>query len=308
MYRLLVADFDSPSYFVATAAAELGFFKKEGIDVELVPDYGAENGPGWLRDGTVHFLGGPAYIASVAFPGWKGAKLLCALSRYSYWFLAVRADLDVKRGDINALKGLRIAASKPWPDMGLRYMLAEAGIDLERDNVRIVPSPAANKDERFKGRAGVDAIKQDIADAYWGNGMRVAIGEMLGVAKLHLDLRRGDGPPGARWYNFPGLTATERLINEQPDVAAAAVRAIVQTQTALKADASLATPIAERLFPSEEVPLIAGLIARDAPFYDASISPQAVDGLNKFGMANGLITEPVPYARLVATQFEPLWR
>ena len=138
--------------------------------------------------------------------------------------------------------------------------------------------------------------------------MRVAIGEMLGVAKLHLDLRRGDGPPGARWYNFPALTATERLINEQPDVAAAAVRAIVQTQTALKADASLATPIAERLFPSEEVPLIAGLIARDAPFYDASISPQAVDGLNKFGMANGLITEPVPYARLVATQFEPLWR
>ena len=38
--------------------------------------------------------------------------------------------------------------------------------------------------------------------------VRDAIGESLGVAKLHLDLRRGDGPPGARWYNFAALTTT----------------------------------------------------------------------------------------------------
>ena len=84
------------------------------------------------------------------------------------------------------------------------------------------------------------AITQDIADGFWGNGMRVALGEKLGVGKLHLDLRRGDGPPGARCYNFAALTTTERLINEQPDVAAGAVRAIVKAQKALKADPSLA--------------------------------------------------------------------
>ena len=28
MYRMMVADYDSPSYFVATAAVKLGFFKK----------------------------------------------------------------------------------------------------------------------------------------------------------------------------------------------------------------------------------------------------------------------------------------
>jgi NitT/TauT family transport system substrate-binding protein len=64
MYRLLVADLDSPSYFVATAAVELGCFKQEGVDVELVRDYGADKGPALLHDGTVHFLGGPAYVAS----------------------------------------------------------------------------------------------------------------------------------------------------------------------------------------------------------------------------------------------------
>ena len=35
MYRMMVADYDSPSYFVATAAVKLGFFKKEGVDVEF---------------------------------------------------------------------------------------------------------------------------------------------------------------------------------------------------------------------------------------------------------------------------------
>jgi hypothetical protein len=96
MYRLMVADLDSPSYFVAAAAVDLGFFKGEGIETELVRDFGAKNGPEALREGTLHFFGGPAYAATRAFPAWKGAKLLCALSQYSYWFLAVRADLDVK--------------------------------------------------------------------------------------------------------------------------------------------------------------------------------------------------------------------
>jgi NitT/TauT family transport system substrate-binding protein len=308
MFRLSVADLDSPSYFVATAAVELGFFKQEGVDIELERTFGARDGPERLRDGTLHFFGGPAYAATRAFPGWQGAKLLCALAQYSYWFLAVRAGLDVKRGDLAALKGLRISSSMAWPVIGLKHLLAEAGIDLARDNVAIVPAPSRSEDAHFMGHVGVDAIKQGLADAYWGNGMRVAIGEKLGVAKLHLDLRRGDGPPGARFYNFAALTTTERLIDQHPDVAAGAVRAIVKAQKALKADPSLATGIAERLFPAEEVPLIAGLIARDAPFYDATITVEAIDGLNKFAKAAGLISETVPYDRLVATQFSQMWR
>jgi len=307
MFRLAVADVDSPSYFVATAAVELGFFAAEGIDVAFEPVFGAANGPERLRDGTLHFFGGPAYAGTRAFPAWKGAKLLCALSQYSYWFLAVRADLDVRRGDVGALKGLRISSSTAFPVIGLKYMLAESGIDLARDDVRIVPAPMRNKDAQFRGHAGADAIRQNLADAYWGNGMRVAIGEHLGVAKTHLDLRRGDGPPGARWYNFAALTATEQLIDERPEVAAGAIRAIVKTQKALKADPSLAADVGNRLFPPEEAALIAGLIARDAPFYDATILPEAVDGLNRFGMANGLLTEPVPNDRLVASQFRHLW-
>ncbi|MGC1779519.1 MAG: ABC transporter substrate-binding protein [Xanthobacteraceae bacterium] len=306
MFRLCVADLDSPSYFVATAAVELGFFKEEGIEIELERAYGALNGPERLRSGDVHFLGGPAYMATRAFPAWQGVRLLCALAQYSYWFLAIRSDLPVRRGDLDALKGLRISSSTAFPEVGLRHLLRQAGVDVERDRVAIVPLPAT-KDEHLKYRVGVEALQQNVADAYWGNGMRLALGEALGVAKLHLDLRRGDGPPGARFYNFAALTTTERLIAERPQIAAGAVRAVVKAQRALKADPSLATPIGERLFAPEAASLIAGLIARDAPFYDAAISEDAVDGINAFAMANGLLDEPLAYDRLVAAQFRDLW-
>lgn len=306
MFKLSVADLDSPSYFVAVAAADLGFFKQEGVAVELLREYGGPVGPERLREGALDFYGGPAYAATRAFPGWKGAKLLCALAQYSYWFLAVRADLPVTRGDLAALKGLRISSSMAAPVLGLRHLLAESGLDPARGDVQIVPAPPTHAG-RFMGHAGVLAIKDGLADAYWGNGMRLAIGEKLGVAKLHLDLRRGDGPPGARFYNFAALTTTERLIKEHPDAAAGAVRAIVKAQRALKADPSLATGVAERLFPPDEVPLIAGLVARDAPFYDAVVTPEAVEGLNKFAQAAGLIAAPAAYEALVATQFRELW-
>jgi len=306
MFRLMVGDLDSPSYFVATAAAELGFFRQEGVEIEFERSYGAHNGAERLRDGTLDFYGVAAYDAARVFPDWKGAKLLCALSQYSYWFMAVRADLDVQRGDLGALKGLRISSSMAAPVLGLKHLLAESGIDLEQDHVRIVPPPPTIEG-RWMGHAGAEAIKQDLADAYWGNGMRLAIGETLGVAKLHLDLRRGDGPPGARWYNFAALVTTERLIGEHPKIAAGAVRAIVKTQQALRADPSLATAIGERLFPPEEASLIAGLVAHDAPFYEANISPEAIDGLNSFAMASRLIAEHAPYDRLVAAQFRSLW-
>jgi NitT/TauT family transport system substrate-binding protein len=301
MFKLSVADLDSPSYFVATAAVELGFFRDEGIDIELMREYGGPVGPERLRDGALDFYGGPAYAATRAFPDWKGAKLLCALSQYSYWFLAVRADLRAQRGVLGALKGLRISSSMEAPVHGLRHLLAESGLNLDQGDAQIVPAPPTHAG-RFMGHAGVEAIRQGLADGYWGNGMRLALGEQAGIAKLHLDLRRGDGPPGARFYNFAALTTTERLIAEHPEAAAGAVRAVVKAQRALKADPSLATGIAERLFPAEEVPLIATLIARDAPFYDAAISREAIDGLNKFAKARGLIAQTVPYEQLVATQ------
>jgi ABC-type nitrate/sulfonate/bicarbonate transport system substrate-binding protein len=305
MYRMMVADYDSPSYFVATAAVKLGFFKKEGLDVEFVAEYGAKHGPEQLRAGNIHFFGGPAFAATRAFPAWKGAKLVAALAQNSYWFMGVRKDLDIPRGDIKALKGLRISSSFAFPRTALRHMLIEAGVDADADEVRIVESlPSSSHSHSLDG---IKALRENIADGFWGNGMRLALAEKAGVAKLHLDLRRGDGPPGAIHYNFAALTMTDALIDKEPEVAAAAVRAIVATQKALKADPSKARQVGDELFPGEEAEMIPVLVGRDAPFYDAAITPEAVDGLNKFALANGLLTSPLAYEAIVATGLKGNW-
>jgi ABC-type nitrate/sulfonate/bicarbonate transport system substrate-binding protein len=284
---------------------KLGFFKQQGLDLEFIAEYGARHGPERLRDGSIHFFGGPAFAATRAFPGWKGVKLVAALAQYSYWFMGLRKDIDIPRGDLKALKGLRIASSFAFPRTALRHMLVEAGIDMDHDEVLIVDSLPSQGESH--SRDGIIALQHKVADGFWGNGMRLALAEKAGIAKLHLDLRRGDGPAGARYYNFPALTMTDAMIEKEPEVAAAAVRAIVATQKALKADPSLATKVGNELFPGEEADVISTLVARDAPYYDATITPEAVEGLSKFALANGLLDSPLRYEQIVAAQCAKYW-
>ena len=96
--KLAVPDMISNSYFPAIAAIELGFFKEEGLDVELEMIFPVDKSYMALRDGAVDFVGGSAHSALAAFPEWQGAKLLCAQAQGRYWFLVMRADLQAQRG------------------------------------------------------------------------------------------------------------------------------------------------------------------------------------------------------------------
>jgi ABC-type nitrate/sulfonate/bicarbonate transport system substrate-binding protein len=301
--RITVADAISPSYFVAIAAVTLGFFKDEGVDMEFV--FPPADPSQALRDGVVDFYGGSPYTGLHAFPGWRGGAVLCALSHYTYWFLAVRSDLKCERGDVSAVKGLRLSASV-LPGLTMKRLLEEAGIDLQRDKVRIVASP--RRTSQNWAWDGVDAIEQGVADGYWGNGLRADLGVKRGIAKILLDVRRGDGPPAARQWTFPALVTTERLLKEHPDVAAGAVRAIVKTQRALRAEPQLAARAAQRLFPAEEASLIAFEVNRDLPFYDATISEEMVAHASRFAREMGVLQGEIRYGELVATQLAPLWR
>jgi ABC-type nitrate/sulfonate/bicarbonate transport system substrate-binding protein len=295
--RLTVADAISPSYFVAIAAIQLGFFEREGIDMEFV--FSPPNPSQALRDGTIDFFGGSPYTGLRSFPGWRGGALLCALAHYTYWFLAIRSDIECEPGDVRAVKGLRLSASTD-PGLALKRLLEDAGIDLVRDNVRIVPSPRRTTPNA--AWEGVDAIEEGLSDGYWGNGLRADLGVKRGVAQILLDVRRGDGPPAARHWTFPALVTTERMVREHPGIAAGAVRAIVKTQQALRANPQLAVKAAERLFPAEETSLIAFEVARDAPFYESTISEEMVAHISRFAREIGALQGEVRYDELVATR------
>jgi NitT/TauT family transport system substrate-binding protein len=306
--KLAVPDLISNSYFPAVAAVELGFFDKEGLDVSLELVFPVDKAYRALRDGTVDFVGGSAHSALAGFPEWQGVKLLCAQAQGMYWFLVMRADLGVRRGDLGVVRGRSIGAA-PWVEMGLRRLLIAAGIDLQRDEVTIAPVPGASGAAVVNfGVTAAKALEEGQIDGFWANGMGAEIAVRRGVGTVVLDVRRGDGPKGCFDYTMSSLAATDRLIDRSPETAAAAIRAILKTQAALKDDVARATQVGRRLFPPEEAELIAELIRRDLPYYDPSISPSFVTGMNQFARDIGILQGQVPYEKVVATRFAGLWK
>ena len=305
--KLAVPDMISNSYFPAIAAIELGLFAQEGLDVSLEMIYPVDKCYAALRDGTVDFVGGSAHSALSAFPQWQGAKLLCAQGQGMYWFLVMHKDFGGTRGDLSVVKGRSIGAA-PWVDMGLRRLLIEAGIDLARDQVRIAPVPGAVGAGVNFGVTAAKALEDRKIDGFWANGMGTEVAVRRGVGTVVLDVRRGDGPKPCFDYTMASIAATDRLIQESPAIAAAVVRAMVKTHAALKENVSRATEIGRKLFPPSEAELIAELIRRDLPYYDATISKSFVAGMNQFSRDVGILIGDVPYESIVATQLSQLWK
>ena len=304
--KLAVPDMISNSYFPAIAAIELGCFKQEGLDVSLELIYPVDKSYAALREGAVDFVGGSAHSALAAFPGWEGAKLLCAQAQGMYWFLVMHTDLGAKRGDLDVVKGRSIGAA-PWVEMGLRRLLVEAGIDLAHDQVKIAPVPGAQGAGVNFGVTAAKALEERKLDGFWANGMGAEVAVRRGVGTVVLDVRRGDGPKPCFNYTMASIATTDRLIERSAETAAAAVRAVVKAQATLKANVARASEIGRKLFPPSEAELIAELIRRDLPYYDASISRGFVAGTNQFSRDVGILTGDVPYERVVATQFSHLW-
>jgi NitT/TauT family transport system substrate-binding protein len=305
--KIAVPDLISNSYFPAAAAVDLGFFKAEGIDMQLELVSPVDKTLETLRDGGIQFVGGSAHSVPHAFPGWKGGKLLAALAQGMYWFLILRADLKAGKGDIQAVKGLKIGAA-PLVDLGLKRLLIESGIDIERDKVTIAPVPGAfiGANKNF-GVAAAKALQAGLIDGFWANGMGAEVAVRSGAGTMVIDARRGDGPKRAFNYTMPALITSDEVIARDRNAVAAAVRALVKTQKALKSDISLATKVGRNLFPAAEAELIADVVARDLPFYDPSISPDFVAGMTEFQRHVGLLQGTVAYDQVVATEFSPLW-
>ena len=209
--KIAIPDLISNSYFPAAAAVELGFFKEEGLQMELELIFPVDRTLEVLRDGDIQFVGGSAHSTPHAFPEWEGGKLLASLAQGMYWFLILRTNLNAKRGDVEAVRGLNIGAA-PLVDLGLKRLLIEAGIDLEKDDVNIAPVPGAFQGNNVNfGVAAAKALEEGKIDGFWANGMGAEVAVRRGVGTMVLDARRGDGPSAAFNYTMPALITSQTV-------------------------------------------------------------------------------------------------
>jgi len=304
--KLAVPDMISNSYFPALAAAELGFFAREGLDVSVELIFPVSAAYEALRAGAVDLVAGSAHSALAAFSEWRGAKLLCAQAQGMYWFLVVRSDLWKEAGGLEMLKGRKVGAA-PWVDFGLRGLLADAGLDPARDDIQIAPVPGTRAAGVNFGVTAAAALERGDIDAFWANGMGAEVAVRRGVGKIVRDVRREGAFQEPFHYTFASVVATDKLIAAERQSVEAVIRAIVATQCALRHDVTLAAKVGKALFPPEEAELITELIRRDLPFYDASITPKTVAAMNAFARSQGLLRGDPAYDDVVATQFSHLW-
>ena len=304
--RIAAVDLVSNTCFPALAADVLGLYRAEGVDVEieLVAALAATKA---LREGEADaMMAGSVHDVLTEFPGWKGVKVAVALSQGTPWLLVVRADVPVKRGDIAAVKGLRITAAD-GPDLALKQLLMAAKIDPDRD-VQFLKLPGSRVRDVSFGVFAAHALEAGQIDAFWANAMGAETAVRRGAGKILADVRRGDDPDDVRYFTFAGLAVSEEFIENHSDSVAAAVRAIVRAQKMLRADPQLAAEVGRRKFPPEAAALIAAIVARDAPFYDPVIYEEAVVALNRFAQSVGHLPGPVPYEQVAAVRYRELWR
>ena len=277
------------------AAVELGFFAAEGLEVEHQLIFPTSRRT--RRCATVTSISSPVRRVPSFSPSRNGegqsssphgaGNVLAAGDALGSWSDAGRR----RRGQGPAHR--RGAARQ----RRLKRLLIDAGVDLDRDGVRIVGVPGTNAPGVSFGVAAAQALEEGKLDGFWANAMGAENAVRRGVGRIVLDVRRGLGPAAAFHYTMPVLSTSDQAIARDRDKAAAAVRAIVQVQRALKADVSLATKVGRALFPPAEAELIAAVVERDLPFYDPAITPAAVDGLNRFAQAIGLLEGAVSTIR-----------
>ncbi|MEA2657576.1 MAG: hypothetical protein QOF64_154 [Candidatus Binatota bacterium] len=304
-FRIAAVDLVSNTCFPTLAADELGFFKAEGLDahIELIAMLGATKA---LRDGTADaMIAGSVHDVLTEFPDWRGTKIVVALSQGTPWLLVVRADLKAERGDLHALKGLRITAAQ-GPDLALKQMLLGVGIDPTRD-LEIVELPGAKSRDVSFGVFAARALQAGQIDGFWANAMGGETAVDSGAGKILIDVRRGDDPDEVRFFTFAGMATTDVFIAREPDAVGAAVRAIVKAQKALRADPSLAREVGQRKFPPDAIRLIANVVARDAAFYNPVISEEMIVKMNRFARTIGHLSQPVAYDQVVAVGYRDLW-
>ena len=303
-FRIAAVDLVSNTCFPALAADELGFFKAEGLDarIELVAMLGATKA---LRQGSADvMIAGSVFDLLTEFPNWKGAKIAVALSQGTPWLLVVRSDLAAKRGDLQALRGLRITAAE-GPDLVLKQLLKCGGLEVGRD-LEIVELPGAKSRDVSFGVFAARALQARQIDGFWANAMGGETATSSGAGKILVDVRRGDDPAEVRFCTFAGMATTDDFIAREPEAMAAAVRAIVKAQKALGANPALAREVGRRKFPNDAAELIANVVARDVEFYQPAISEERITKMNRFAESVGQLTAAVQYEDVVAVRYREL--
>lgn len=277
-----------------------GYFRAEGLDVEISTAQGADRAMPALLAGNAEIIlvgpESPIYVNIGESP--EKVKIFCALTGTDGLFLGSRRKLD--RFDWKMLKGKEIMGWRPGstPELFLEYVIKQHGLDPVRDMTVITNLAIPARGGAWMSGRGDFVIfnEPEISQLERAGSLHV-------VASVGKEVGRAD---------YTAFVATDSYVRKNPHVIQASTNAIYRAQKwVVTAEAAAAARAVASYFPGVPVEIIEGAIRRfrsyGAPYWatDPVVDPKGIDKFQEIMVVGGVLKpeQRVRYEDLVVTSF-----
>lgn len=287
-------------YLPKYVALAKGFFKEEGLDVDMTTAWGGDKGTAMLLSGKVDIvLQGPetaVYIENSDSP--EKTKMFAAITATDGLFLTSREKMTMDQFKWEMIRGKTVMGWRPGstPGLFLEYAMKKHGIDPTKDidHVTNINIPA---------RVGAwMSNKAEFSVFFEPDVSRL---EREGIAYPVASIGKEVGP-----VDYTVFMATDSYIEENPKTIQGWANAIHKAQKWVQtADAMEAAKTIENWFPKVRIEDIASSIERYRKFgifkTDPTTQPEAIEALQDILIEGGVLKKEdrVDYESIVTTKF-----
>jgi len=286
------------SYLPIHVAYALGYFKDEGLDVELVFFGSGSKNREALIAGDVDFSSLATVHILIARGKGCPVKIIGALQNMEFFDLLVRNDLRGKVKELKDLKGLRVGISAPGSGSWAWCVvyLKKAGLDPDKD-VKLV-----SVDGVMTMYSALKAKKVDAVIAW--NPLTVrAIKEGLGFVLINVHDRETHLKYVGSEEALSGVLATsEDFIEKRPDIVIKVIKAVnrglkyIQTHSPEEIAKAVAS-----IYEGLDLDTLTEAIRYEMPTYprNLAVSESAFNVEAETYLSVGIIKEEIGYAEAV---------
>jgi ABC-type nitrate/sulfonate/bicarbonate transport system substrate-binding protein len=126
------------------------------------------------------------------------------------------------------------------------------------------------------------------------------------IAKMVVDVE-GGGAPLFKEYAYNGMFVRAAFLKDRPQAARGIVAAVVEAEQAINDPGRTEEimQVAGTYMKGLDPALFRAYLERYRAIFQPVATPQAMENVSKLLLAGNLIAQPVPYERIVATDFMP---
>ena len=287
-------------YLPKYVAIANGYFRDQGIEVDMTTAWGGDKGTAMLLSGRVDVvLQGPEtaiYVENGASP--EKTKMFTAITATDGLFLMSREKMTMEQFKWAMIKGKTVMGWRPGstPGLFLEYAMKKHGISPKRDvkHVTNIAIPA---------RVGAWIVNKANFSVFFEPDVSKL--SRQGIAYPVASVGKEVGP-----VDYTVFMATDSYIEKNPRIIQGWANAIHKAQKWIhNADAETAAKTIAKWFPKVELGDIAASVTRYRKFgiwkTDPTTHPQAISALQDILVEGGVLKadKRVAYERVVTTKF-----